>query len=408
MAKEKVSLQMLAEKLSQDFEYSKTASEHFVRSFFSTLKEALQKDNIVKIKGFGTFKLVVVNARESVNINTGQRVSLSQYNKITFTPDKVLKDKVNRPFSQFATIALDDEEIKIVEQELDLEKLKEDKAQDTTSSDFVSASAGSSPLSEDNTLIPDGEGQQSTLITAVSTTDDNPLPDSSTDSTADISDTGNALAASDNTKTGSEGEENESASRNENPTVDTSRPRDDRSLTDDTSSVSTRKRRHWLFGFSIFLGVILIIGAYVLGYSHLINTPFLNHYSKMATPAVNLKSAGNKPSSLANMPAHHKKAVKPVAKDSVHHGQSIRQESDSIAKLRKESAKYEQIPDGKYLIAGTYTYRRIKPDFDIKRWCMQVYGRLDAIPYIVKYNHLPSADNIPVGTILKLPYLIDK
>lgn len=107
---------MLGERMTLSTGRSKSACEHFVRSFFSTLKEALQNDNIVKIKGFGTFKLVVVNARESININTGQRVSLREYNKITFTPDKVMKDKVNRPFSQFASLALDDEDLIIVEE----------------------------------------------------------------------------------------------------------------------------------------------------------------------------------------------------------------------------------------------------------------------------------------------------
>lgn len=107
---------MLGERMAHNTGRSKSACEHFVRSFFSTLKEALQNDNIVKIKGFGTFKLVVVNARESINISTGQRVSLPEYNKITFTPDKTMKDKVNRPFSQFASLALDDEELQILEE----------------------------------------------------------------------------------------------------------------------------------------------------------------------------------------------------------------------------------------------------------------------------------------------------
>ena len=115
MAKGKITLQMLSELMANNTGRSKTSAEVFVRTFFSTLKEALAKDNIIKVKGLGTFKMVVINARESIDVNTGKRVSIAEYNKISFSPDKNLKDKVNRPFSQFETIVIDDEDISIVE-----------------------------------------------------------------------------------------------------------------------------------------------------------------------------------------------------------------------------------------------------------------------------------------------------
>ena len=115
MAKGKITLQMLSELMANNTGRSKTSAEVFVRTFFTTLKEALAKDNIIKVKGLGTFKMVVINARESIDVNTGKRVSIAEYNKISFSPDKNLKDKVNRPFSQFETIVIDDEDISIVE-----------------------------------------------------------------------------------------------------------------------------------------------------------------------------------------------------------------------------------------------------------------------------------------------------
>ena len=114
MAKGKITLQMLSEMMANNSGRSKSSAELFVRTFFTVLKDALQSDNIVKVKGFGTFKLVVVSARESVNVNTGERVNIAGYNKITFTPDKTLKDRINRPFASFDTMVLEDDDLGIV------------------------------------------------------------------------------------------------------------------------------------------------------------------------------------------------------------------------------------------------------------------------------------------------------
>ena len=115
MAKGKITLQMLSEMMANNSGRSKSSVEAFVRVFFTTLKDALQTDNIGKIKGFGTFKLVVVSARESVNVNNGERVNIAGYNKITFTPDKTLKDRINRPFANFDTMVLEDDDVRLIE-----------------------------------------------------------------------------------------------------------------------------------------------------------------------------------------------------------------------------------------------------------------------------------------------------
>ena len=70
--------------------------------------EFLQTDKIVKIKGLGTFKLVTVDSRESVDVNTGERIVIKEYTKINFTPDPILRDTINKPFAQFETVVLYD------------------------------------------------------------------------------------------------------------------------------------------------------------------------------------------------------------------------------------------------------------------------------------------------------------
>ena len=83
-------------------------AEHFVSSIFSIVRSALERDSVVKIKGLGTFKIIGVEARESVNVNTGERFVIESHGKVTFTPDATMKELVNKPFSQFETVVLND------------------------------------------------------------------------------------------------------------------------------------------------------------------------------------------------------------------------------------------------------------------------------------------------------------
>lgn len=83
-------------------------ADEYLDAFFSVIEEGLSADNIVKIRGLGTFKLVEVKDRESVDVNTGERVVIDGHAKVTFTPENSLKELVNKPFSQFETVELND------------------------------------------------------------------------------------------------------------------------------------------------------------------------------------------------------------------------------------------------------------------------------------------------------------
>lgn len=80
----------------------------FVTAVFDVVKDGLTADQLVKVRGLGTFKIIGVEARESVNVNTGERVTIDGHSKITFTPDNTMKELVNKPFSQFETVVLND------------------------------------------------------------------------------------------------------------------------------------------------------------------------------------------------------------------------------------------------------------------------------------------------------------
>lgn len=104
----KVLLQELAEGLSRRKGISKKEADAFLRVVFEVIERYLESDKIVKIKGFGTFKLVSVESRESVNVNTGERIRIKGHTKISFTPDAVMRDQVNKPFAEFETVVLNE------------------------------------------------------------------------------------------------------------------------------------------------------------------------------------------------------------------------------------------------------------------------------------------------------------
>lgn len=104
----KLLLQDLADALAERGGVSKRKAEMFSRAVFDVIMEGLTEDSFVKVKGFGTFKIVEVGERESVNISTGQRFQINGHNRVVFTPDNALKDLVNRPFSQFQTVVINE------------------------------------------------------------------------------------------------------------------------------------------------------------------------------------------------------------------------------------------------------------------------------------------------------------
>ena len=104
----KISLIELAAVLSKKYGLNKKVATRFVSKMFDIIQKSLEQDKTVKIKGLGTFKIIDVDARESVNVNTGERVLIEGHYKITFTPDTMMKELVNKPFSQFETVVLND------------------------------------------------------------------------------------------------------------------------------------------------------------------------------------------------------------------------------------------------------------------------------------------------------------
>lgn len=174
----KYTLQDLAALLAERESLPLEQAEDFVRSFFELTEEGLLKDSFVKVTGFGTFKLVEVSERESVNINTGERFQISGHNKISFTPDGTLRELVNRPFAHFTTVTLNDKT-----PEAALEEAEHPLAEESTESSATSSHTplpapetpiASSPSCETNTTAPVEEEQQPDV--AAEKTEENVVP----------------------------------------------------------------------------------------------------------------------------------------------------------------------------------------------------------------------------------------
>ncbi|MCF0195644.1 MAG: HU family DNA-binding protein, partial [Bacteroidaceae bacterium] len=99
----KTTLQDLSELLASDRHITMREADNFTRLFFDTIYKYVLEDKIVKVKGLGTFKLVEVLDRESVDVNTGERIVIPGHSKVSFTPDSALRDRINKPFADFQT-----------------------------------------------------------------------------------------------------------------------------------------------------------------------------------------------------------------------------------------------------------------------------------------------------------------
>ena len=105
---EKITLQDLVELLSEKCGMTKKNADALFRGMFDLIEEALTNEKYVKVKGLGTFKLTEVDSRESMNVNTGERIEIQGHTKISFTPDATMKELINKPFSHFETVVLND------------------------------------------------------------------------------------------------------------------------------------------------------------------------------------------------------------------------------------------------------------------------------------------------------------
>lgn len=145
---EKLTIQEIAKILVEKNKLTPKEANQFVAIMFEVIQQQLDTDGLVKIKGLGTFKVIRVEARESVSVRTGERVTIDSHAKITFTPDAAMKDLVNKPFSQFETVILNDG--------VEFEDLSENEIEENTvvEENMIQIAAEEPPVVDEKPIVP--------------------------------------------------------------------------------------------------------------------------------------------------------------------------------------------------------------------------------------------------------------
>jgi nucleoid DNA-binding protein len=354
-------------------------AEAFVKQFFDLISERIISDKLLKIKGLGTFKLVEVLDRESINVNNGERIVIPGHMKVVFTPDAQLKNIVNKPFSVFQTVILN-ENTPLEE----MEKLG--KSDDTIfvshSSDEKEKPAAISIL--DEIVVPDDETEDSETIPADIAIDE---IGNSGAVVVDVATDGTEDSSSSNTKTSVYTNETGNSLPSEN--LSASHAKTVQLVPEVLPDMNTNHSTHMsLLHRIIYIVAILLlmIGCYMAGYYRI--------------PNIKQIGAAFVPKSEILVAAEESKLEPASEKDP--------EELAEEKTMREAIDRYPQVPGGKYLIVGTKGVRQMKRGDTLLKMARQEYGHPDFAQYIIVYNQFADPDVIPLGCEVNLPLLVEQ
>ena len=427
--KQKLLLSDFAQWLSEKEGITKKEAQTFLRTLFQIVEQGLTDDQFVKIKGLGTFKLVTVNERESVNINTGERFQIGEHNKIAFIPDASMKEIINRPFAHFESVDLSDEtdtaELDAVDEAVKQEfpPISEEETSTTeesipTTVEVITESSHPTSLPEKQKDVTEEVSEESNLTEEIPTeiaTITEGLEEKKAEEKAEETET---LAQAEETEALAQAEAvaitaketaSESQASEENLTpeetpiqvVSTSEKTDamgteaeisvsqPTTLTVSGAAVEEEEdtRRPWLRRTLMALFVLLLCTAsYFAGYYRLLCPPCAS--TAPTAPATKVQPA----STQAKKPQAAKKDSAAVSAASQTVSKPLNEVKDSV----KQPQKQEEA------VTRTHT---IRVGDNLSRIARKYYGDDHYVDFIIRKNNLKNADNIHVGKVLVLPPL---
>lgn len=361
---EKKTLQDIVNLLCEKQGISPKEAETFVRTMFDLIEEALTNEKYVKIKGLGTFKLTEVNSRESVHVNTGERIEIQGHSKISFTPDTTMKELINKPFSHFETVVLN-EGVEL--EDTDVEDVVETPEAETTvmvEETVIPPIEEKIAIENKEEIIEEPEPEVPIEETMVETTETEEL-------TVEVEPT----SASASTET----EEEKPVSIEEKEETQTPFvPQDEE-----------KKSSRILWGIIIALVLIILFGFYWL---------FMRPDTTEVAPTIPVQEKVTEPA--------------PVVEE-------VKQPEDTLeivqyVELSAEELRNERVPSLAdtldYQIVGTKEKYTLQKGETIIRASVKYFGSKKYWPYIVKHNMdvLEDPDNIPAGAQVKIPMLTPK
>lgn len=437
----KMLLQDLSESIATKENITKKRADLFVKTMFEIIEKGLSEDNFVKVKGFGTFKLVEVSERESIDVNTGERIQISGHSKISFTPDTNLKDLINRPFAHFQTVILNEStSIEELEQINSLEGNEStlENSEDTPKIDNTPKEPVQESHNENNTNLSNPKEVDVTVsindTDNLNIEDNNRLEESKINNICSIEDKGHdnhtdtlksaSLTDEKAIKTVEPKEEPETLICLAEPkeSVSTEIQEEDNSnhiseynsKPDERITYVVREKEHkvWILIAYIILSILLMVLSYIAGYFRVF-CPTDTTQSKQIIESQTPTKIGQ---TLTDTTLHDgladslsqniDKGTDLVINDeNTPSCSSNKIDSATKAINTEKSTVYNQIKDGKYLIVGTLKTHKVNPGETIRTIALDVYGSKGYAPYIIIHNNLSDPNNIEVGTQLKLPVL---
>lgn len=373
----------------------------FVNAFFDLIQEGMNIDEIVKVKGLGTFKLVNVEARESVNVNTGERVLIDSHAKISFTPDTTMKDIVNKPFSSFETVILNegvtfDDMNPVVATESDIES--EDAAEYETEV-YTEPEAPEAPVEEVETPTEE--------IVTSDTVDETAIEEPQQVEQQEETTT----TADDNSEMIEIAEEEVPASDDTEVVTDSDDNIDNTDNTDNTD-ISNDNKSWVIYGAVVAALLVGFIAGVFLSdnVKNLINSQKEDVVEQELVPSDEKQHKDSMIIAATNDSAAVKKDS--VFKDSVQavkaEPQTTEAAKTNVVESEPEYKKYEQMDSrvryGAYYIMGTASVVKTKKDDTSDRLSRRYLGEGMAC-YIEVYNGITASSVLPEGQDIKIPKL---
>lgn len=407
MINEKVTIQDLANLLFEKHGMSKKDAELFIKGMFDLVEEALATEKYVKIKGLGVFKLTEVDSRESIDVNTGERIEIQGHTKVSFTPDSALKELINKPFSHFETVLLNEgvqlEDTK-VETEEDVNEVVEPKVVEEKIITKVEEERNVpeeeciTPVEETivETVVPEteivkeeevvSELETPVPVICVATEDDNSLEEDNKVEDTETVDTPELPVLEETIQYEDVSEESVQEDTKATDVVEeepiVSQPTPD-------------KTNRGLVLITILLILIIIGGAYWLFFH----------------PADNgVKEELIEKESIEKIDTIVKEVVEAQPIDTVVVEKAATSEEKQPTVVKSEEKVASLSDTTAYVIVGTKTTHTLQNGETIIRVALKYYGAKNFWPYIAKHNEktIKNANNVPVGTKLLIPELAPK
>ena len=354
----------------------------FTTAMFDLIHDRLNEEGIVKVKGLGTFKMIRVEARESINVRTGERVLIDSHAKITFTPDAVMKELVNKPFSQFETVVLNDD--------VEFTDMKSEETTDETNNSEQSESLVD-VVSEGGTPEPAPEPAPEPVAEPTP----EPAPVVAPEPVAEVAPEPTPVVAPEPTREVPE------------PTV----PSADEESEENTSAVQTcyeedEEESHWHRNIGwAFLVLVLMAASAVGGYLYGVGQ--IPSQTAMADTVSAVKVNPVVTDTLVN---DSLKADSVAVKTEAKHEDKVASEQQPQEKTSQDlHDKYAEmdarVRTGAYKITGLDREVKVRAGDNLKRIARRELGSDDMVCYIEVFNKMNASAELKEGQTIKIPAL---